>query len=181
MYVLCVAVYNILPTLMFTFLQFWKTSVLSYGQVSPAAAAFTFHEMASIFQRTYSLFYQSCWDCSPSKGRPTLKAMRFSVVDEKILSTHSHAADSNNEGGVVFSFCTRRAPLQGAFSKQTVDLKPCYYSLQCSRSGPSCTSVQAHPMRENNNFFLSSFPSLLCHHWNMYGILAGDIYYLWSI
>lgn len=101
---------------------------------------------------------------SPSKGRPTFKAVRFSMVDEKILSTQSHVADSNNEESIVFSLCTRRAPLQGAFSKQPVDLKQCRYSPQCGHSGPSCTSVQAHPVRENNNFLLSSLPSVLCHH-----------------
>lgn len=101
---------------------------------------------------------------SPSKGWPTFKAVRFSMVDEKILSTQSHVADSNDEGGIVFTFYTRRVPLQGTFSEQMVDLKQCCYSPQCSCSGHSCTSVQGHTVRENNNFLLGSLPSVLCHH-----------------
>lgn len=165
---------------MFTFLQFWKTSVLSYDWVSPAAD-FTFYKTASISKRTTLCSTSPAGIVSSSKGSPTFKAVRFSMVDEKILSTQSHVADSNNEEGIVFSFCTRRARLQWAFSKQMMDLKRCCYSPQCGHSGPFCTSVQAHPGRENNTFFLSSLSSVLCHHWNMYGILAGDIYYLWSI
>lgn len=38
---------------------------------------------------------------SPSKGHPTFKAMRFSMVGVKILSTPFQVADSNNNGGVL--------------------------------------------------------------------------------
>lgn len=38
---------------------------------------------------------------SPSKGHPTFEAMRFSMVDVKILSTQSQVADSKNDGGFV--------------------------------------------------------------------------------
>lgn len=42
---------------------------------------------------------------SPSEGRPTFKAMRFSMVDEKILSAQRHVASSNNGGeGYCFLF-----------------------------------------------------------------------------
>lgn len=42
---------------------------------------------------------------SPSKGHPTVKAVRLSMVDDKILSTQSHVADSNNKGDVVRGEC----------------------------------------------------------------------------
>lgn len=43
-------------------LDVYILAVSSYDQVSPAAD-FTFYKMASVLQRTYSLFYQSLWDC----------------------------------------------------------------------------------------------------------------------
>lgn len=43
-------------------LDVYILAVLSYDQVSPAAD-FTFYKMASVLQRTYSLLYQSLWDC----------------------------------------------------------------------------------------------------------------------
>lgn len=114
---------------------------------------FTFYDMASIFQRTYQ-FCQSVGTVSPSKGHPTFKAMRFSMVGVKILSTPFQVADSNNNGGFVLFLLYK----EGTFARSIRDVN--------SGSKAMCllTSVQEHPRRENNNFFLSSLPSVLCQH-----------------
>lgn len=155
---LCVTVYNLFPTLHFCNFEkhrFCQVLFLASMKWHPY-----FKEPTSSTSAVGILF--------PSKGQPTFKAMRFSMVNVKIPSTQSQAADSNNNGGLVPFLLYKESTFARSICHVNSGSKAMWLLTK--------VSMQAHPRRENNNFYLSRLPRVLCQHCHMHGILAGTIY-----
>lgn len=160
LHVCCVTLYNLFPTL--NFYNFEKHR---------------FHHVLFSFSMKWHPYFKEPTSSSspvgivsPSKGHPTFKAMRFSMVNVKILSTESQIADSNNNGGFVLFLLHKESTFARSIRHMNAGSKAMWLLTK--------VSVQAHPRRESSNFFLSSLPRVLCQCWNMHGILAEDIYCL---
>lgn len=119
----CVTVYNLFPTLHFC--NFEKHQ-FHHVLFLPSVKWHPYFEEPTSSTRPVGTV-------CPSKGHPTFKAMRFSM-DEKSFPHRARQQTVTTMGCLFFSFYTRRAPLQGAFVKQTVDLKQCGYSPKCGYS-----------------------------------------------
>lgn len=61
--------------------------------------------------------------------------------------------------GVLFFPSVQGECLCKECSASKEDLEQFCYSPQSGHSGPSCTSVQAHPIRANNSFFSAASPA----------------------